>query len=110
LNASLGTILYQYVNTNNYGSPFDSVESIQTDIGAYNQFIGEDKNILIDKYPKKEQATKSSMIMLKKRPVEYLYYVSGEIPDIESGEDIFEENRMDNGYRKLTDKYQYKLF
>lgn len=110
LNASLGTILYQYINTNNYGSPFDSVESIQTDIGAYNQFVGEDKNILIDKYPKKEQATKSSMIMLKKRPVEYLYYVSGEIPDIESGEDVFEESRMDNGYRKLTDKYQYKLF
>lgn len=110
LNASLGTILYQFDNTENYGSVFDSVENVQTDIGAYSQFVGEDKNILVDKYPKKEQATKSSMIMLKKRPVEYLYYVSGEIPDIESGENVFKEDRMDNGYRKLTDKYQYKLF
>lgn len=67
-----GSVMYQYnVPARN---KFDSIKSIETDIGCYKQFIGNIDDLVKDLEYTREQVTKISMSRYFKRPVEYLFY------------------------------------
>lgn len=105
-----GSITYQYQATDRDSDSFSSVTSITSDIGTYKQLVG---NVDIVSQIKTVKGTpvNISMTNCHKRPIEYLYYVSGEIDNIISGEDIYEKEKNSFGYRDLIDgKYKYKLF
>jgi len=101
------SISYQYNIPNR--TAFRSIEKIQADIGGYNQFVGEVPNLVKHLSYTREVPTKLCFSRYFKRPVEYLYYATDEIPNVISGENIYDGTYDYWGYRNLTEKYAYRL-
>ena len=101
------SISYQYDIPNR--TTFRSIVNTQSDVGGYNQFVGEIPDLVKHLSYVREVPTHFCFSRYFKRPVEYLYYATDEIPNIISGESIFDDTYDYWGYRNLTNKYGYCL-
>lgn len=102
-----GGIAYQYsVPVRN---SFDSIESIETDIGRYAQFVGTIDNLVEYLECTREQVTKISMSRYVKRPVEYLFYKGSDLSTYT--EDLYVDSYDATGnYKELQTPYKDNLY
>ena len=101
-----GSITYQYsVPVRN---SFNSIVSIETDIGSNKQFVGPVEDLVTALNCAKEQATRITMSRYFKRPVEYLFYKGQDLNDFD--ENLYLEGYNANNYRDLVPAYSDKLF
>ena len=93
LSSGTGTVMYEYdVPARNM---FDLITNIQTDIGGYEQLVGPCKDVLEYFNDVRRQVTEITMSNYHKRPVEFLFYKSGN--NVTVGK--WWNNRDNNGYR-----------
>ena len=100
-----GTVAYQYqVPIRN---SFDSIKSIETDIGSYAQLVGNIPNLVEHLDCTKEQVTKIAISRYFKRPVGYLFYKGKDLAGFV--EDIYEPEYTNN-YHDLVPVYKNNLY
>ena len=116
------SITYQYNIPNR--TTFRSIEKIEADVGGYNGFVGAISDLINYLSYTREVPTKLCFSRYFKRPVEYLYYASGDFVSepIANKDNIFrytvDENTGINkflydeetGYREMSAKYIRNLY